>query len=68
MTWVNDAVTWQWWVNTLLLISIGAGIGWWARLIVERERQEMEHERATRAARVHQREIERARRRHPSRW
>lgn len=67
MIWVEGAVTWQWWVGTLLTIAIGACVGWRARGLVDRERQWEEWDDAQRAARVYQREIERARARHPSR-
>lgn len=63
---VDQAVSWGWWIGTLLTMAIGAVIGWAARVMVERERERDEYEDALRAARMYQREIDRARRRHPS--
>lgn len=66
MRFVEGAADWTWWVGTLLTIGIGVAIGWWAHELVARERENDKWDDAQRAARVYQREIEAARRRHPS--
>lgn len=72
LQWVEGAAGWQWWVFVLLCMGIGFVVGWLFRGLVDREREEWEREiaeavRARRAAAIHQFEIERAKRRHPSR-
>ena len=68
MTWVEGATGWGWLLFVLLCIGIGVVIGYWFRGAMDRERQAevRELENAQRAAQVYWREIERARRRHPS--
>lgn len=63
--WVSGAPGWAWLILTLLTMSIGFALGWWARAALTREQDVMEEE-ARRAARIYHREVEAARRRHPS--
>lgn len=69
-TMVEGAVAWHWWLQVLLLLAMGGGMGWWARGAVTREMRRDDDDRmledAQRAARVYQREIDAARKRHPS--
>lgn len=66
--WVEQAAGWGWIVGTFSLVGCGGVMGYWFRGLVERERdrERDDYEDAVRAARIYQREIEAARRRHPS--
>lgn len=66
---VEGAVGWQWWLAVLGLMWFGGLLGYILRGAIEQDRRADDYEwweDAQRAARVYQREIDRAKARHPS--